>query len=337
MKSLYTYLLTEARGLLREQYDSTGLIEFITDLVVSNFNNFTNTTVSPIITDDVLKPIYPEWVEKLLIYIGNTNSDTVAAFEPNTSKLVNGKLEFRIRINAICIRKHSSNNYQSKTSQLVMRRLIEQSLQHELKHAFDEWVRLSKNIQHSYKKYFEDKELLSYLNLPSHWNHHLQTSHYLLSKYEMTANQQGLLSFYKHNALGQLYIKVLKSKWPSVDKFIRAVIDMNHSQYYGFNKMIVTEMQAILKNEVTIEELIPIIRNPYIDNLWFSHYMIGMIDVASDDTCAHVMSKIENVEFHGIKISKTGSPRERLTKLFKDIEDITIKYLQKRILNRLYK
>jgi len=337
MKSLYTYLLTEARGLLRKQYDSTQLIEFITDLVVSNFDNFTSSLVSPIVTDDILKQVYPEWISKLLIYVRNAGDNTIAAFEQKSAKLVEGKLDFRIHINALCIRKYASNNYQSKTSGLVMRRMIEQTLQHELKHAFDEWVRLSKNIQHSYEKYFEDKESLSYLNFPTHWNHHLQTSHYLLSKYEMTANQQGLLYFYKHNALGQLYIKVLKSKWPTVDKFIKVIIDMNHSQYYGFNKMIAVEMKSILKDEVTIEELIPIIRNPYIDNLWFSHYMISMIDVASDDTCSHVMSKIEHIDFHGIKILKTGSARERLTKLFKDIEDITIKYLQKRILNRLYK
>jgi hypothetical protein len=85
-------------------------------------------------------------------------------------------------------------------------------LQHEFKHAFDEWIRRIKNITSSSEdiKYFTNKRLLSKTGLNSLWKDFFTSTHYLYSKYEKTAHQQEMLHFYRNTALGKLFIKTLK-------------------------------------------------------------------------------------------------------------------------------
>jgi hypothetical protein len=246
MKTLYQIILTEARGLLRQEYSYEDIIDYITDIIVTRFDELSTSTPTIIVEDEILKPAYPSWVGKIKLISKNTRSNDVGTFIPSESKMVNGKLEFSIYINTLAIRKKSSDDYRSNVSRVVMKRIVESSLHHEFKHAFDDWVRKSKNILNDKEeKYFIDKEKLSYMNVESYWKTFFTSTHYLQSKFEKTAYQQELLNFYKRSPFGILFIKILKSKYGTSDKLIDYISNMHISEYTGFYFNIAEEMKEI--------------------------------------------------------------------------------------------
>lgn len=338
MKTLYQILLTEALGLLRKEYDYSDLASFLAEYISENFEQLYHQHDKQIFENDQLKSTYPEWIESLLVVIKNSNKDDIGSFDVSSSKLVNGRLNFRITLNMIAVRKKSSNNYNSKLSKVIMKRLLESTIHHELKHAFDDWIHKSKNIINKIEeKYFIDKEALHYMNMDAYWKNFFKTAHYLQSKFERTANQQELLTFYKNTSFGRLFIQTLKIKYPTPAQFIDYISNMHISQYTAFYYNIAEEMNQVIKDSLENMEIVSIIQNPYIDFIWLIQNTITIANRTDEHTCRHLIEKISNIDFHGVKIPKNGTYKERLIKTLEKIKYFSIKYLQNNIINRAYK
>lgn len=334
MKSLYTYLLNEVRGLLREEYDYTTMVNFITDVVMSDYERLSEIYWEyTVIEDSDLMSVYPEWIGGAQIILNNHKGNDVGSFVPAEATMDNNKLYFDIYINikALLDQAHLHNQ---QVSLQALKKLCENALQHEFKHAFDEWIRRIKNITSSSEdiKYFTNKSLLSKTKLSPLWKDFFTSTHYLYSKYEKTAHQQEMLHFYRNTALGKLFIKTLKIKYQTPIKLLEYVQGMHISQYTAFYYNIAEEMSEILKGGFSVNDIIPIIQTPYIDHLWMSNQLYETATKMSDEECEAIINEIKNIEFQNIKTPKQGTSKDILIKFLQNVKNQNIKYL-----NSIYK
>ena len=162
MKSLYTYLLSETRGLLREEYDYTNMVDFIADLIMSDYERFANIKEEYIIVEDKdLMTVYPIWIGGAQIILDNHEGNNAGSFIPAEASLDNNKLYFDIYINVESLIKQSKLSGE-KISLAALKNLCISTLQHEFKHAFDEWIKRIKNLTGTTEDllYFINKKLL---------------------------------------------------------------------------------------------------------------------------------------------------------------------------------
>lgn len=338
MKSLYTYLLNEARGLLREEYDYEDIVDFVTDLIISDADNLSKLKPNKeylYIGDETLKSVYPKWIGGVQIFIRNTNGNEVGSFTPSESIVEHDQLYFDIYVNVLGLAKHTNKN--KNTSTIIIQKLCKNALQHEFKHAFDEWIRRVKNLTNpiAEQKYFRDMQQLDESKLGTQWKKYFKEIHYLHSKFEKTAHQQEYLYFYRKAAFGSLFINILKNKYQTPQKLIDYIINMPTARYSAFYFDICEEMSEVLKGGLTEEDIAPVIFNPYIDYLWLTQNYLNKINSMSEEECESIMSEIENIHFHGIKIPKIGLYKERLDKLLNNIKLQQSKYL-KTIFNKSF-
>lgn len=329
MKNLYTYLLNEARGLLREEYDYTTMVNFITDVIVSDYVNLLKIQYEYVIIEDSdLISVYPEWIGGAQIILNNHKGNDVGSFVPAEATMDNNKLYFDIYIN---IKELINKSYigQKSTSELALKRLCESALQHEFKHAFDEWIRRVKNLTSSSEdiEYFANKKLLAKTKLPKIWKEFFTSTHYLYSKYEKTAHQQEMIYLYRNTALGKLFIKLLKIHYQTPDKLLNYIYNMHISQYTAFYYNIAEEMSEILKGGVDANDVIPVIQTPYIDHLWLIQNLSNNLDKMSIEECDLILNEIKYIEFQNIKLPKQGTSKDILTKFLQNIKIQNMKYL----------
>lgn len=329
MKSLYTYLLNEARGLLREEYDYTTMVNFITDVITSDYKYLSKVRDEYIVVEDKdLMSVYPEWIGGAQIIIKNHNGEDAGSFIPVDAIMENNKLVFDIyiNINALTNQSHLRNQ---PISMQAFKSLCENTLQHEFKHAFDEWIKRVKNLTSKREdiNYFTHKNILIKSHLPKAWKDFFTSTHYLYSKYEKTAHQQEALSFYRNTALGQLFIKLLKIRYPSPIKLIEYIEGMQMSKYTEFYYNLAEEMGEILRGGLTANDIIPVIQFPYIDHLWMTQQMINTISKMSVEECDDIMNEIKDVEFQNIKMPKRGDSKEILSKFLLNVKNQSNKYL----------
>lgn len=334
MKSLYTYLLNEARGLLREEYDYTSMVNFITDVIMSDYERLSKIYWEyTVIEDSDLMSVYPEWIGGAQIILNNHKGNDVGSFVPAEATMDNNKLYFDIYINikALLDQAHLHNH---QVSLQALKKLCENALQHEFKHAFDEWIRRVKNLTSSSEdiKYFTNKRLLSKTKLNPLWKDFFTSTHYLYSKYEKTAHQQEMLYFYRNTPLGKLFIKSLKIKFQNPTKLLEYVYGMHISQYTAFYYNLAEEMSEVLKGGFDVNDIIPIIQNPYIDHLWMTSQLYEDITKMSIKECDDIVNEIKNVEFQNIKMPKQGTSKDILIKFLQNVKNQNIKYL-----NTIYK
>ena len=83
----------------------------------------------------------------------------------------------------------------------AFRSTCRQTLQHELKHAFDDWIKLSKNLVPKHKEYQTVLNFIKGTNLPPEWKTCFEHCAYLLSNVEISAHQQQYLDFYKNHEM----------------------------------------------------------------------------------------------------------------------------------------
>ena len=334
MKSLYTYLLSEARGLLREEYDYTNMVDFITDLVMSDYERFANIKEEHIIVEDKdLMAVYPIWIGGAQIILNNHEGNDAGSFIPAEASLDNNKLYFDIYINVESLIKQSKM-VGEKFSSVALKNLCISALQHEFKHAFDEWIKRIKNLTGTTEDllYFINKKLLAKSKLPKQWKEFFTSTHYLYSKYEKTAHQQELIHLYRNTAIGQLFIKILKIKYQTPQKMLDYIFNMSISQYTSFYFNIAEEMSEILKGTMAENDLVPIIQTPYIDHLWMVKDRIEELSRISEEECDLIYDEIKDLNFQNIKLPKQGSSRDNLLGFLQNIKNQNIKYL-----NSIYK
>ena len=339
MKTLYNHLLTEARGLLRDEYNYDKLVDHIVDLLMADFDLYLNLDKTKKILDfPSIKTLYPEWIGDITLYVTQKH-EAIGLYSSYMSVLKNDKLYFDVGLNMINVAEASGYKPGNHSALLGVRKCLEKALHHELKHAFTDWIhrvkKLSSPIKH---KYFIDQEKLNIGSSDIYWDNFFRDLHYLGNKVEMEAYQQQYLHFYKNTTFGRLFIKVIRNEYGTPSKLFQYLegLDKNDElkSFYGHVSDL---MSSILLHNVSKEEIDPIIHNSYFRLTNEIGYAIQYIKPLEDWDCERILKRVEGMDFYGVKVSKSGSYTDRFIKFLNDIKKAHYKFLGGKILNRLFK
>lgn len=305
MISLYQYIV-EKRGLLRDEWNYKVLIEKLVEFFIQNeLNDPLQYKHSYLfnITDVNFGEYLPLWIKNIQIEIPNRkNSDQIEGgrFYLN-HKFEDGRLSFKIRINTY---RNALATYDKEDGgENEFRAMCISSLNHELKHAFDSWIKCIKSLpeEEGYNDFME--EINSSNGINGYWNNVLKNVVYCLSRTEMSAHQQQYLSFYRENSIGISFINELKNDFNSAKSMLEYF--SNHS-YQDYHYDLVNDFLKKHPELYTIYTSIDILfHNKYLQIFSLVSNSVNQIQYLSDEDCEKVYQKF--IKGYRIALGKTIS------------------------------
>lgn len=336
MKPLYTYLIQEKLGTLREEYDYTKLIEKVAEFIVSKYEYYKSAPNGSFIAGPYdFIDYFPQWIEAMSVEVdADKNETAIGYFVPSYASFQDGKLIFPIFINIKNVDRFAKT--QTDPSPEILLTHIQKTLQHELKHAFDEWiVRIKKLPEVNSKRYFDDKYSISKSLMSRGWKVFFSKSIYLMSRFEKTAYQQEYLQFYKEHPVGKMFIHTLKVRHGNIDNLYKSMIKVDDMRYVLENYNIYDDICKALDNTLTQEDIQRLVSNIYLDFLHNIYGTIQMVSKLSEEQCENALKMLEKVNQKSIKIYQSGTYKERFIKTLERIERDIEGFLTKKILKRV--
>lgn len=339
MKTLYQILLEE-RGTLRPQFDYTELVEKLIDIIIDQ--RLFDPKVIPYNVQyfisanqyKELKQFYPSWIEKfdlLMIPQAENRKKVAGSYDPTQTKFKDNKLSFVISINLdVLARLFEQPNLKA------FRSTCRQTLQHELKHAFDDWIKLSKNLVPKHKEYHTVLNFIKGTNLPPEWKTCFEHCAYLLSKVEISAHQQQYLDFYKNHPLGQYYIDLLRSRYKTASNYCDYLIEADKESYEYHQKWVcLTACRDI--EDFTPENFHYFFFTKHEDLLNEISVLIETIPSLNETLLDDILNVAEQCyRYNYGKIVVIQDKKQKLSKILSVYQTDTYKFLSKRIFSKVF-
>lgn len=355
-KSLYYYIIQESRGTLGGKYKYDDLVDKIIDLFLKK-NYHINTTVlklagEELLTDDdkrELSKYYPEWLGDIRIQcFDDYNDKSMGKYSQYKAKLVDNKLSFDIRLNLVVavlktgkymrIDTGGEDEYEFVGEPTRYKRLLNNVLHHELKHAFDDWIVKIKNIKPRQDNYHIHIAKIKLSNTNKYWKDLFSAITYAMSNTEMSAHQQEYLNFYKNHPLGKIYIDVLKHKYKTLDNFIEYLKEVSGEEFEGrFANSISNEISKIDPQLATIETY-SYFSNRYITLFQKISEAIRIIEVMADHLCDQFVLKECEICYRYIfgKMPKGRFAKDKVLKMLLDFQNKLYIFITKKIYGRVW-
>lgn len=361
-KNLYYYILQESRGTVGGRFNYDLLIEQIVDMFLKKDYNLNQYVYSlekenklDLFTQNdksSLIQYYPDWLEDVELKLFSTEQNdgkTYGIYFPNRSKYENGKLSISIAINLrlIILATYDLVNKEVDGKKIsvslgvpnLFRNMCIKTLNHEFKHAFDDWITKAKNAiprQNHYDGVL-NKISKSY-NIGDFWKDLFSYTTYSLSVREMSAFQQEYLIFYKDHPLGMYYIMLLKDRFKSQDNLFKYLQSVSKKEYeIDFHEKMCKEALNIDKRMEEFQ-LDVLYRNKYFELFRKISNALREVENLSDIELEEIVKACEeSYRYIFGKICNISNNKMKLIKMLKDFQNKTYLYLSKRILNRVFK